>query len=521
MRKRRLLVFLALGIAAFACAKEVKKPPITNQETGTPDASAPIEGGTQDFDGGPNGDASCFDLGFGAATTLALPTGYAGTLGPFIGAVAPSPICTNGANVPSFVVLDVDGDRVADILVPSRCNDSATGNTRWILHKGGAAGFAPAADFALPTGYGTNAFTTLSATMSCSGGATSPGYFLADLDGDFRPDLVLTSRCADAATGVTKWLVHHNDGTGFATTPTDFTLPQGFVTADGSVPFAGLTGALSCSGGANLPEYTVVDMNGDRRPDLLVTQRCADTATGSTQWIVYPNTGAGFATTPTTFALPTAYGIGAFPTIEHTDTCATTAGITYKLLDFDGDLRPELVVTRHCNDALVGASRWLVHPNTGTGFGSSSVFTLPSGYQAKGGGPAFATLDSLGADCAGGANIPFYGTFDLDGDLRPDLVMFARCNDSLTGRTSWGLQRNTGSAFAIRETFALPSGYTVTGGLPFPAFAGQQDCVGGHLGWAALDMNGDLKPDLLITERCGDGTTGFTSWIVHPNGCKP
>src|SRR5206468_846358 len=161
---------------------------------------------------------------------------------------------------------------------------------------------------------------------------------------DFRPDLVLTSRCSDAATGVTKWLVHHNDGTGFATTPTDFTLPQGFVTADGSVPFAGLSGTLSCTGGANLPEYTVVDLNGD---------------------------------------------------------------------------------------------------------------------------------------------------------LRPDLVMFARCSDSLTGRTTWGLHRNTGSAFAIRETFALPSGYTVNAGLPFPAFSGRQDCSGGRLGWAALDMNGDLKPDLL------------------------
>ncbi len=49
-------------------------------------------------------------------------------------------------------------------------------------------------------------------------------------------------------------------------------------------------------------------MNGDAKPDLVVTSVCNATASpiGDQRWDVYLNTGQGFASTPTPWALPSA-----------------------------------------------------------------------------------------------------------------------------------------------------------------------------------------------------------------------
>ena len=62
-------------------------------------------------------------------------------------------------------------------------------------------------------------------------------YATLDIDGDFKPDLVMTERNVMATVGTSRWLVYKNMGTGFAPTPIDWPLPDVGAAAD-RTPFA-------------------------------------------------------------------------------------------------------------------------------------------------------------------------------------------------------------------------------------------------------------------------------------------
>ena len=148
------------------------------------------------------------------------------------------------------------------------------------------SGFSPTpADFSLPVGYSTNAFSGFASTGGpfCNG-QDIPAFALLDADGDRRSDLVVTRRCNDVDTGNTKWLVYQNTGTGFTAAPADFSLPVGYSTN----AFSGFTssGGPYCNG-QDIPAYALLDTDGDGRSDLVVTRRCNDMDTGNTKWLVY------------------------------------------------------------------------------------------------------------------------------------------------------------------------------------------------------------------------------------------
>ncbi|HEY8089300.1 MAG TPA: VCBS repeat-containing protein, partial [Polyangiaceae bacterium] len=232
--------------------------------------------------------------------------------------------------------------------------------------------------------------------------------------------------------------------TGFATTSSDFTLPTM------SVPLTSVSGVnTSCAGSAN-EEWTTIDLTGSGKLDLVLTETCTDTSVGTSHWLVYPNTGSGFSTTPKTFALP-AMTLPLTSVSGANTACAGTPSQKWTSVDLTGDGKLDLVLTETCTDATVGASHWLVYANTGSGFSATpATFALPAQTLP------LTSVSGANTACAGTPSQK-WTTVDVNGDKKPDLVLTETCSDSTVGSTHWLVYANTGSGFATSPTtFALP-----------------------------------------------------------------
>ncbi|WP_437676817.1 hypothetical protein [Sorangium sp. So ce131] len=51
-----------------------------------------------------------------------------------------------------------------------------------------------------------------------------------------------------------------------------------------------MSGTLACSADADRPELMLMDLNGNGRVDIVVTERCNDDATGTTRWLLDAST---------------------------------------------------------------------------------------------------------------------------------------------------------------------------------------------------------------------------------------
>jgi len=216
--------------------------------------------------------------------------------------------------------------------------------------------------------------------------------------------------------------------------PARHALPSGYMGSG----FTSVGTTSSCSGGAGRPAYALYDMNADQRPDLVVTLACDNDAVGADHWRVYLNTGAAFTSTATRFAVPSGYGRG-FTSVGTTSSCSGGAGRpAYALYDMNADQRPDLVVTRACDDDTVGADHWRVYLNTGSAFASTATrFALPSGYTGSG-----FTSAGASSSCSGGAGRPGYALYDMNADQRPDLVVTQACEDAAVGSDHWRVHLN-------------------------------------------------------------------------------
>jgi len=292
------------------------------------------------------------------------------------------------------------------------------------------------------------------------------------------------------ATGGSGGAASCSAGTGFGGTPLTWALP----TKSGYSFYDGLDATSNC------PAYATVDMTGDGRPDLVVTADCPTTGTvGVDHWLLYLNTGSGFATTPMNWPLPAKSGYTFSNGLNATSNCPA-----YATVDMTGEGRPDLVVTADCATAgTVGLDHWVMYLNSGSGFSMTPInWPLPtkSGYSFTGG---------LSAT----SNCPAYTTVDMTGEGRPDLVVTADCPTTGTvGTDHWVVYLNTGSGFGTNPlTWALPtkSGYNFTNGL-----YATSNCPA----YATTDVTGDGRPDLVVTADCPTtGTVGMDHWVVYLN----
>jgi hypothetical protein len=316
-----------------------------------------------------------------------------------------------------------------------------------------------------------------------------PTYSTFDIDGDGKADLVIPDDCdASSTVGKDHWLVYRSTGSGFAASPINWSIPT----------FANGTLAWGTAASDVCASYATADMDGDGKPDLVVVDDCdTSTTVGKDHWLVYRNTGSGFAASPTSWALPTVAG-GVFNWgLATYDMCPT-----YSTFDIDGDGKADLVVPDDCDaSSTVGKDHWLVYRSTGSGFAASpinwSIPTFANGTLAWG---------TAASDvCAS------YATADMDGDGKPDLVVVDDCDTSTTvGKDHWLVYRNTGSGFAASPTsWPLP---TVAGGVFNWGLATYDMCPT----YSTFDIDGDRKADLVVPDDCdASSTVGKDHWLVY------
>ncbi len=307
-------------------------------------------------------------------------------------------------------------------------------------------------------------------------------------------------------------------------TPTGGQGYQGFYTAYG-------TGI-----GSGDYQWELVDINGDGKPDLVITSvlnssRVAiESGQGSSPyWSVYFNTGNGFSTTATNWPTPTG-GQGYQGFYATSGTGIGSGDYQWELVDINGDGKPDLVVTSVLNSSRVpiesgqGSSPyWSVYLNTGNGFSTTATtWPTPTGGQGYQG---FYAAYGTGI----GSGDYQWELVDLNGDSKPDLVVTSVLNSSKvpieSGQGSspyWSVYLNTGGGFSASST----TWSTPTGGQGYQGFyAASGTGIGsGDYQWELVDLNGDSKPDLVVTSvlnssrvpiESGQGSSPY--WNVYLN----
>ncbi len=240
-------------------------------------------------------------------------------------------------------------------------------------------------------------------------GSSPNGVALGDLDGDGKPDLVVTNRDSQTVS------IFMN------------TSVPGPITASSFAPNVDFTTRSD-------PWCVVIsDVNGDGKPDLLVMNRGNNTVS------IFRNVSTSGSITASSFSSGVVFETGSRPT------CLT-------ICDVDGDGKPDLVVSNF-------------YSNTVSVFRNISV-------------PDTITADSFAprVDFTTGANPVGVDVGDVDGDGKPDLAVINSNDNSISVFRNISTPGNI--SFAPRIDF-------VTGTYPNSIIAG--------------DMDGDGKPDLVIT----------------------
>ncbi len=372
-----------------------------------------------------------------------------------------------------------------------------------------ACGFSPSTvDWPLPQEFvGADVYEQINDYSSCDGGGQYR-HQLLDITGDGAVDFLVTDACDETGVGTDHWEVFVNTGEGFAASSIDWALPDFDVS--GTDRFEQLADYWGCINGETL-RYQVIDMTGDGAVDLLVTDACDASGAGSTRWDVYANTGSGFAAAPMPWGLPQ-YVDGVERYEQTTDYWGCDNGETfrYQLVDMTGDGAVDLLVTDACDAAGAGATHWLVHPNTGTGFANGTIeWALPQTFE--GNYELYEqTTDSWPCD---GENYR-YQLLDMTGDAAVDFLITDSCDAEGVGTTMWQVLENTGSGFAGQPIeWALP----VVGAEVYEQVADSVACNGETFHFQTLDLTGDGAPDLVVTDGCDTAGVGTERWDVFTN----
>ncbi|MCE3294484.1 MAG: cell surface protein [Crocinitomicaceae bacterium] len=373
------------------------------------------------------------------------------------------------------------------------------------------------------------------------------GWSTMDINGDGKQDLVVTGQGNGSfgdGFGLPNnpvWKVYLNTGSGFSTTASNWTLPAGGYKDDNGHLYGFNQTSKETYYYNGAQGWSTMDMNGDGKPDLVVTgQGNGSFGDGfglpnNPVWKVYLNTGSGFSTTAANWALPAGgykddnghlYGFN--ETFKATYYYNGAQG--WSTIDVSGDGKPDLVVTGQGNGSfgdgfgLPNSPVWKVYLNTGSGFSATATnWGLPGGGYKDDNGHLYGFNEiSKATYYYNGAQ--GWSTKDMNGDEKPDLVVTGQGNGSfgdgfgLPNNPVWKVYLNTGSGFSTTVTnWSLPAGgYKDDNGhlYGFNEASKATYYYNGAQGWSSDDINGDGKPDLIVT---GQGNGSFGDGFGLPN----
>jgi hypothetical protein len=301
-------------------------------------------------------------------------------------------------------VADVNGDGEPDLVVTNECSDNACLNhgVVGVMLSNGDGTFQPVVTYD-------------------SGGYSAFSVTVADLNGDGKPDLAVANACAssDCSSGAVSVLLGNGDGSF-----------QGAVTYG--------------SGGHDAFSVAVADVNADGRPDLLVSNYCADTncLTDGSVGVLLGKGNGSFRTAMT-------FGSGAM----HSASVAVG--------DVDGDGKPDILVANYCAD--------------------SNCTTGSIGVLLGNGNGTFRTAVTYGT---GGQQPGSVALADVNNDGSPDLLVAnAICSPSGCATGSVGV------LLGNRDGTFQPALTHDSGGF-------------GATSVAVADVNGDGKADVMVANTC-------------------
>lgn len=368
---------------------------------------------------------------------------------------------SDGQGASSVAVADVNDDGKPDLLIANECGSSeCTGANGVSVLLGNGDGTFKAA-----VSYG-------------SGGYQAASLATEDVNGDGKLDLLVANRCnndTNCTNGTVSVLLGNGDGT--------FRSAQGYdssglladslavadVNGDGKLDVLvvntsgttdGTVGVLLgngdgtfqsaptySSGGQDAGSVAVADVNGDGKLDLLVANECGSSDCTGANGTVAVLLGNGNGT----FQKAVTYGSGGIEPYS------------VAVADVNGDGKPDLVVAN-----VYGTNS----------FGTSGAVSVLLG---NGDG----TFQAAVSYDWGAINTVFVAVADVNGDGKLDLLVADECgtNSSCsTGAVSVLLGNGDG-------TFQTAVNYGSGGQYAFSV--------------TVADVNGDGKPDLLVTNSCG------------------
>ena len=397
-----------------------------------------------------------------------------------------------------------------------------------------------------------------SATYSDDNGSQS--WSITDINGDGKKDLVVCAEKQNGSvttyspTGNPYWKVYLNSGSNFSATAITWNIPVGgYITGGINYGFNKFTGQATYSDDNGCQSWSVLDMDGDGKKDLVVyaetqssTVKTFDPA-GNPYWKVYLNTGTGFSTTATNWIMP----IGGYLTsgirygynrLTGTATYLDDDGSeSWSVIDINGDGKQDLVIPAETQSSSVktfdptGNPFWKVYFNSGTGFYTTAVnWNIPIGGSITNSTNYGFNKLSGTATYSDNDGSQSWSVVDMDGDGKQDLVIPAETQSSSvktyspTSNPYWKVYFNLGTGFsATAVNWSIPVGGYIANSTNygFNKFTGQATYSddNGSQSWNMADMNGDGKQDLIIpaeTQGAAVKTfdpTGNPYWKVYFN----
>ncbi len=301
---------------------------------------------------------------------------------------------TLGNNANGIAVADLDRDGKLDIVV-----NNQSSNTVSIFRNTATAG-------SITT-------SSLATRVDISVGANPTSVALGDVDGDGRPEILVTNSSANTVS------VMRN------------------ISVQGAITTGSFSSSVTYATGTTPRDVVLGDINGDGKAEMIVTNQGANTIS------VFTNTSGAGSISIASFAAKVDFTTGTTP-------------VYVAVGDFDRDGKSDLAVTNQ------GANTVSVFLNTHTS-GNISTGSL----AAK-------------VDFAVGASPLMLAIGDVDGDSKPDI---ATAN---SGTTTLSILRNTSTTGSISSgSFATKTDFT-TASSPY--------------GIAIGDLDGDGLSDIAIAE---------------------